>query len=105
MRRPGPWRRPALPSGGGVGSDRLVRPAHPSAPRRFAAGTEARARAASAASSASVRRRGLWGPRGGGTAAASGRGFRRRQAVDLSRPPHFVSSVFRSGIPPPLRRL
>ncbi|XP_044439505.1 uncharacterized protein [Triticum aestivum] len=33
-----------------------------------------------------------------GTGAASGRGFWRRQAVDLSRRPHLVSSMFRSGL-------
>ncbi|XP_048540415.1 uncharacterized protein LOC125519717 isoform X1 [Triticum urartu] len=32
------------------------------------------------------------------TGAASGRGFRRRQAVDLSRRLHLVSSMFRSGL-------
>lgn len=36
-----------------------------------------------------------------GAVAASGRGFRRRQAVDLSRRLHFVSSVFRSGTSTP----
>ncbi|KAI4969644.1 hypothetical protein ZWY2020_000558 [Hordeum vulgare] len=53
MRRPGPWRTPVLPSGGSVGSLRLAGPALPSAPRRDAAGLEARARARAPAAAAS----------------------------------------------------
>ncbi|KAE8780920.1 hypothetical protein D1007_45911 [Hordeum vulgare] len=102
MRRPGPWRTPVLPSGGSVGSLRLAGPALPSAPRRDA-GLEARARApaAAAASPASDAVAGGLGTAWQGDRLASGRGFRRRQAVDLSRRLHFVSSVFRSGTSTP----
>uniref|UniRef100_A0A8R7R3V5 Uncharacterized protein n=1 Tax=Triticum urartu TaxID=4572 RepID=A0A8R7R3V5_TRIUA len=96
MRRPGPWRRPALPSGGGVGSDRLAGPALPSAPRRRRHGGPCsgslRGVVGVGAAAGSLGTAWRW------TGAASGRGFRRRQAVDLSRRLHLVSSMFRSGL-------
>ncbi|XP_048531544.1 uncharacterized protein LOC125510416 [Triticum urartu] len=85
MRRPDPWRRPAPPSGGDVRSLRLARPAIPSVPRCRQYG-----------SLGWGRQRGVVCAGGGsGDRAASDRGFRRRQAVDLSRRLHFLLPHFK----------
>ncbi|EMS52042.1 hypothetical protein TRIUR3_09949 [Triticum urartu] len=87
MRRPDPWRRPAPPSGGDVRSLRLARPAIPSVPRCRQYG-----------SLGWGRQRGVVCAGGGsGDRAASDRGFRRRQAVDLSRRLHFLLPHFKGS--------